>query len=73
MSSPISAGIDRTSSRACYWYWNFTRYWPNEACYQQSMKVHPSAIDGYVIGEHGESQFVAWSSVRIGGTLSVKY
>lgn len=34
----------------------------------KSMKVHPSAIDGYVIGEHGESQFVAWSSVRIGGT-----
>lgn len=33
----------------------------------KSMKVHPSAIDGYVIGEHGESQFVAWSSVRIGG------
>lgn len=33
----------------------------------KSLKVHPSAIDGYVIGEHGESQFVAWSSVRIGG------
>jgi len=33
----------------------------------RSLNVHPSAIDGYVIGEHGESQFVAWSSVRIGG------
>lgn len=33
----------------------------------QKLNVHPSAIDGYVIGEHGESQFVAWSSVRIGG------
>lgn len=33
----------------------------------KSLHVHPSAIDGYVIGEHGESQFVAWSSVRIGG------
>ncbi|MGH1833092.1 L-lactate dehydrogenase [Enterococcus gilvus] len=33
----------------------------------KKLDVHPSAIDGYVIGEHGESQFVAWSSVRIGG------
>ncbi|MBO0451308.1 lactate/malate family dehydrogenase [Candidatus Enterococcus murrayae] len=33
----------------------------------RNLNVHPSAIDGYVIGEHGESQFVAWSSVRIGG------
>lgn len=33
----------------------------------KSLRVHPTAIDGYVIGEHGESQFVAWSSVRIGG------
>lgn len=33
----------------------------------QNLNVHPSAIDGYVVGEHGESQFVAWSSVRIGG------
>lgn len=33
----------------------------------QKMLVNPSAIDGYVVGEHGESQFVAWSSVRIGG------
>ncbi|MFC4771877.1 lactate/malate family dehydrogenase [Enterococcus hermanniensis] len=29
--------------------------------------VHPSAISGYVIGEHGESQFVAWSTVRVAG------
>lgn len=33
----------------------------------QKMLVNPSSIDGYVVGEHGESQFVAWSSVRIGG------
>ncbi|MFD1672003.1 L-lactate dehydrogenase [Agrilactobacillus yilanensis] len=24
-------------------------------------------IDGYVLGEHGESQFTAWSTVRVGG------
>ena len=34
----------------------------------EEMQVHPSSISGYVLGEHGESQFVAWSSVRIGGT-----
>lgn len=34
----------------------------------QMLKVHPSTVEGYVIGEHGDSQFVAWSSVRIGGT-----
>ncbi|EON66139.1 hypothetical protein W97_05382 [Coniosporium apollinis CBS 100218] len=29
--------------------------------------VAASSIDAYVLGEHGESQFVAWSSVSIGG------
>ncbi|WP_413724528.1 L-lactate dehydrogenase [Sodalis sp. RH16] len=29
--------------------------------------VDPKSVDGYVMGEHGESQFVAWSTVRIGG------
>lgn len=29
------------------------------------LNIHPSTIEGYVIGEHGESQFVAWSSVKI--------
>lgn len=33
----------------------------------QKLNVHPSSIEGYVLGEHGESQFVAWSSVRIAG------
>ncbi|WP_407857509.1 lactate/malate family dehydrogenase [Enterococcus hailinensis] len=31
------------------------------------LNIHPSAISGYVIGEHGESQFVAWSTVQIAG------
>lgn len=33
----------------------------------KKFNVHPSSVEGYVLGEHGESQFVAWSSVRIGG------
>ncbi|HEY0208144.1 L-lactate dehydrogenase [Acerihabitans sp.] len=31
--------------------------------------VDPKSVSGYVMGEHGESQFVAWSTVRIGGRL----
>lgn len=31
--------------------------------------VDPKSVAGYVLGEHGESQFVAWSTVRIGDTL----
>ena len=30
--------------------------------------VAASNIMGYVLGEHGESQFVAWSSVNVGGS-----
>lgn len=29
--------------------------------------VDPKSVNGYVMGEHGESQFVAWSTVNIGG------
>lgn len=29
--------------------------------------VDPKSVNGYVMGEHGESQFVAWSTVTIGG------
>ncbi|MFZ4834432.1 L-lactate dehydrogenase [Rouxiella sp. Mn2063] len=29
--------------------------------------VDPKSVQGYVLGEHGESQFVAWSTVAIGG------
>ncbi len=31
------------------------------------VEVAASSIDAYVLGEHGESQFVAWSSASIGG------
>jgi L-lactate dehydrogenase len=30
--------------------------------------VHPSAVEGLVIGEHGTSQVMVWSSVRVAGT-----
>jgi L-lactate dehydrogenase len=30
--------------------------------------VHPSAIEGLVVGEHGTSQVMLWSSVRVQGT-----
>ncbi|KAF2026467.1 L-lactate dehydrogenase [Setomelanomma holmii] len=33
----------------------------------QKADVAPSSIDAYVLGEHGESQFVAWSCATIGG------
>jgi L-lactate dehydrogenase len=38
----------------------------------QRFDVHPSAVHGYVVGEHGDSEFVAWSSVSIGGTPAKK-
>ncbi len=31
------------------------------------LNVYAQNIDGYVLGEHGDSEFVAWSSVSIGG------
>lgn len=33
----------------------------------QKAQVAPSSIDCYVLGEHGDSQFVAWSIATIGG------
>jgi L-lactate dehydrogenase len=30
--------------------------------------VHPSAVDGWVVGEHGTTEVMLWSSVRIAGT-----
>ncbi|MDO7906755.1 L-lactate dehydrogenase [Paenibacillus sp. JX-17] len=29
--------------------------------------INPRSVQGYALGEHGESQFVAWSHVTIGG------
>lgn len=31
----------------------------------EKLNVDPKSINGYVLGEHGESQFVAWSTVHI--------
>lgn len=31
------------------------------------LKISPKSIDGYVMGEHGDSEFVAWSTVTAGG------
>ena len=31
------------------------------------LEVHPQCIDGFVMGEHGDSGFVAWSTVSVGG------
>lgn len=33
----------------------------------EKSEVAASSIDAYVLGEHGESQFIAWSLVSIGG------
>jgi L-lactate dehydrogenase len=30
--------------------------------------VHPSAVEALVVGEHGTSEVLLWSSVRVGGT-----
>lgn len=32
------------------------------------VQVAPNSIDAYVLGEHGDSQFVAWSSAAVGAT-----
>ncbi|MBF2599697.1 L-lactate dehydrogenase [Listeria seeligeri] len=39
----------------------------------ETLHIHPKSIDGYVLGEHGESQFVAWSTVKIGGMAITDY
>jgi L-lactate dehydrogenase len=33
----------------------------------EHLGVSPSSIHGYVLGEHGESEVLAWSSVKVGG------
>lgn len=35
----------------------------------QKLKVSANSINGYIIGEHGDSQVVAWSGVRVGTQL----
>ncbi|KAB2100741.1 hypothetical protein AG0111_0g10776 [Alternaria gaisen] len=34
----------------------------------EKAEVAPNSIDAYVLGEHGDSQFIAWSSATIGTT-----
>ncbi|KAF1845691.1 l-lactate dehydrogenase-like protein [Cucurbitaria berberidis CBS 394.84] len=34
----------------------------------EKAEVAPSSIDAYVLGEHGDSQFIVWSSATIGTT-----
>lgn len=33
----------------------------------KTLKVAPKSVSGYVLGEHGDSGFIAWSTVSIGG------
>lgn len=37
------------------------------------LKVNSSSIDGYALGEHGDSGFVAWSTVTVGGSPITKF
>lgn len=38
----------------------------------KELNVHPRSIVGYVLGEHGDSGFVAWSTVHMAGLLASK-
>ena len=31
------------------------------------LNIDPRSVEGYALGEHGNSQFAAWSTVRVGG------
>jgi L-lactate dehydrogenase len=33
----------------------------------ETLRIAPAAIDGYVLGEHGDSEVAAFSTIRIGG------
>jgi L-lactate dehydrogenase len=37
------------------------------------LNIAPSSVNAYVIGEHGDSQCVAWSSAEIAGTPIMKF
>ena len=39
----------------------------------QKLNIAPTAINAYVLGEHGDSQFVAWSSAEIAGIPIADY
>ncbi|GEA94002.1 hypothetical protein PDA01_18950 [Pediococcus damnosus] len=37
----------------------------------EAFDCDPKNISGYVYGEHGESQFSAWSTVQVNGILDL--
>lgn len=39
----------------------------------QKLNIAPQSINAYVLGEHGDSQFVAWSSAEIAGIPITQY
>eukprot|EP01056_Protomagalhaensia_sp_Gyna25_P005776 Protomagalhaensia_sp_Gyna_25__5775@NODE_842_length_2521_cov_412_135375_g664_i0_p2_GENE_NODE_842_length_2521_cov_412_135375_g664_i0NODE_842_length_2521_cov_412_135375_g664_i0_p2_ORF_typecomplete_len203_score44_12Ldh_1_C/PF02866_18/2_6e29Ldh_1_N/PF00056_23/9_8e08_NODE_842_length_2521_cov_412_135375_g664_i013942002 len=39
----------------------------------EMLEVHPSSIEAYVLGEHGDRQFVGWSTATIGGAPLLKH
>ncbi|HLJ31702.1 MAG TPA: L-lactate dehydrogenase [Candidatus Babeliales bacterium] len=39
----------------------------------QKLNIAPQSINAYVLGEHGDSQFVAWSSAEIAGIPVAQY
>ena len=38
-----------------------------KATLAKKLEVSPQSVHGYVLGEHGDSEFVAWSTVTVGG------
>lgn len=37
------------------------------------LDITPTDVDGYILGEHGDTQFAAWSNVRIDGKTFAEY
>lgn len=35
----------------------------------EALNISEKSVDGFVIGEHGDAQFIAWSTVRVAGKL----
>lgn len=43
-----------------------------KATLAKKLGVSPQSVHGYVLGEHGDSEFIAWSSVTVGGVSADK-
>ena len=39
----------------------------------QKLKISPKEVHAYVLGEHGDSEFVAWGNATLGGNLCKDY